>query len=450
MTRRFLLCLSSVLCLLTTAAVSAQDDLEDRVDQAIEKGLRLVWSHQRPNGMFSDTDPVNFPKFTDGTHQTFPGGSEVMSMCVLAYSGAKPESAEVAKSLDVFLKLPLEQTYTLGFRIIALAEFWRHAQTKTKDDLRKTMAKDAKALIDIQLGNGAWHYAKRETDKFYDFSNTQIAVLALGLAVECGVEIPDEVFQKVGQLYLSRQRDDGGWDYGHPQYGNKNSYGSMTAAGVASLIIVRDMLDPQGGCPCGGGRSKSTGNSQVDKAIDRGIEWLGQKFTPSLNPGWTTSLNPYWLYCCQRVGIATGMKYFASHDWYREGAETLLRSQSGSGAWIDYHNTCFSLLFLLKGRGPVLMNKLKYDGRWNLHGHDAANLAEYVGQIKEQRILWQVVETKSPLAELHESPILYITTEERVELPAEFKTTLRRFTDTGGTVLLEASCGSPAGKTFCE
>ncbi|MBN2581814.1 MAG: DUF4159 domain-containing protein, partial [Planctomycetes bacterium] len=25
-----------------------------------------------------------------------------------------------------------------------------------------------------------------------------------------------------------------------------------------------------------------------------------------------------------------------------------------------------------------------------------------------------------------------------------------RFTDTGGTVLLEASCGSPAGKTFCE
>lgn len=450
MVTRYLLAASTLLSLLTVATGSAQDTLEERVDQAIERGLQLVRSRQRDNGMFTELDPASFPKPRDGTSPSFPGGSEVMSMCVLAYSSAKPESAEVAKSLDVFMKLPLEQTYTLGFRIIALAEFWKHAQTKTREELRKAMDRDAKALVAIQLANGGWHYAKRDTDKFFDFSNTQVAVLALGLAAECGVEIAPEVFEKAGQLYLNKQRDDGGWDYGHPQFGNTHSYGSMTAAGVANLIVIRDILDPMSGCPCSGSRSKASGNSQVDRAIERGIAWLGGKFSPSTNPDNSTTLHPYWLYSCQRVGIATGMKYFGDHDWYREGAETLIKSQSGSGAWIDYHNTCFGLLFLMKGRGPILMNKLKYDGRWNLHNRDVANLAEYVGQLKEQRMLWQVVETRSPLDELHESPILYITAEEKVELPAEFKATLRRFTDTGGTVLLEASCGNPAGKTFCE
>ena len=449
MMRRIALGAAALCCLIVPSAANAQTDFDEKVDQAIERGVRHVWARQRDNGMFSNLNPNSFPKPTGGINTTFPGGAEVLGMCVLAYSGARPESPEVEKSLKVFTKLDLEQTYTLGFRIIALAEFYRHGQNKTKSKLRKAMARDAKRLVEIQLGHGGWHYAKRDSDKFFDFSNTQIAVLALALAVECGVEVPLEAFRKVGQLYVSRQRDDGGWDYGHPQYGNKNSYGSMTAAAVASLFIIRDIVDPKQGCPCRGGRSRSTGNSAADAAMKRGIKWLGDRFSATSNPGWRGGV-AYWLYCCQRVGIATGMKYFGTHDWYREGAEALLSRQGRSGGWANWNDTCFALLFLIKGRGPIIMNKLRYDGPWNLHSRDVANLAGYVGKLKEQRINWQVIELVSPLEEMHESPILYITAEGKISLPEDYKAKLRRFTDTGGTVLLEASCGSAGGKGFSE
>ncbi len=438
-----------LVCLVTPHTAWGQTAFEEKVDRAIEQGVAYVRGRLRPNGMFSDLDPHDFPRPSGGVRTTFPGGSEVMGMCVLAYGRADPEAPEIRKALKVFIELPFEQTYTLGFRMIALAEFYRHAKTKTRAWLRRAMAHDARSLVDIQLGHGGWHYARRSTDRFFDFSNTQIAVLALGLAVDCGVEVPLDAFRKVGQLYVERQRDDGGWDYGHPQYGNENSYGSMTAAAVASLFIIRDILDPRQGCPCRGRRSRPTGGSKADEAMERGIEWLGERFSPVRNPGWRGQVT-YWLYCCQRVGIATGMKYFGTHDWYREGAEALLSSQRGNGSWREWNMTCFALLFLIKGRGPIIMNKLKYDGKWNLHPRDLANLADQTGKMKEQRINWQVIETASPLEEMHESPILYITAEEQVDFPEEFKTKLRRFTDTGGTVLLEASCGNPAAGRFWE
>ncbi len=52
------------------------------------------------------------------------------------------------------------------------------------------------------------------------------------------------------------------------------------------------------------------------------------------------------------------------------------------------------------------------------------------------------------LEELHDAPVLFISVETPPEFTAEEKKKLRAFTDTGGTILLEASCGNPDVRTW--
>ena len=76
-------------------------------------------------------------------------------------------------------------------------------------------------------------------------------------------------------------------------------------------------------------------------------------------------------------------------DWYREGTQTLVETQDAlSGYWAGTGpgesepliGTSFALLFLSKGRWPVLLAKLQHgDGDdWNHHRSDVANLTRYV------------------------------------------------------------------------
>jgi hypothetical protein len=270
-------------------------------------------------------------------------------------------------------------------------------------------------------------------------------MLALQQAVSCGVEVKPEVFIKLMDRYLTKQRDDGGWNYGRTDgwFATQPSYGSMTGAAVANLYLIRDILSGTTGCPCKGDSSPSRHNQKIDESIKRGFKWLGDKFSADKPPGGGEML--YWLYSVERVAIATGYKYLGKHDWYAEGATTVVRMQKGDGSFgagDRIPDTCFALLFLIKGRGPVLMNKLEFDGEWDRHPHDAEKVADYIGGLKEQRINWQVINLDIPVEDMHDSPIMYITAESALKLTAEHKKKLRDFTDSGGTILFEASCGN--------
>ena len=76
----------------------------------------------------------------------------------------------------------------------------------------------------------------------------------------------------------------------------------------------------------------------------------------------------YYLYGLERAGRLSGLRFFGRHDWYREGAEELVRIQdhlTAPGGASDQEGdpllaTSFALLFLAKGRSPVLVNKLRH------------------------------------------------------------------------------------------
>jgi hypothetical protein len=93
----------------------------------------------------------------------------------------------------------------------------------------------------------------------------------------------------------------------------------------------------------------------------------------------------------------------------------------------------------------VLFQKLEFQGEWNMHRRDLANLAQYIEKYKtEQMFHWQITSLQVPVEELHDAPILYLTAESVPKWGDEEKKKLRAFTDTGGTVLVEASCGNAA------
>ena len=61
-----------------------------------------------------------------------------------------------------------------------------------------------------------------------------------------------------------------------------------------------------------------------------------------------------YLYGLERVGDLTSRHLIGKHDWYREGAEYLLRRQMVSGGWGGgILDTCFALLFLKRSTTPV-------------------------------------------------------------------------------------------------
>jgi hypothetical protein len=340
---------------------------------------------------------------------------------------------------------------------MALAKLHGQLSGKKRDMIREALKADVAWLITAQGSHGGWNYKTLGgSNERYDLSNTQLAILALREAALAGIEIPAFVWQRSQALYFQLQQQDGSWNYG--KNGNKElgdsvpGYGSMTAAGLASIFITADNLDLNSGCPCRGGVSAKV-RSDLERRVDASLGWLSREFKADANPkaphepDWHRN---YWLYAVERVGIAAGYKYFGDHNWYREGAEWLVRNQQQNGSWGDIPETCFALLFLYKGRAPILFNKLEYKGEWNNHRRDIANLTAYIEKNKEQMFTWQIVSLRAPEEELHDAPILYITAETPPEFSEGDVAKLRQFTDTGGTILFEASCGNPKVRAWFQ
>ena len=111
--------------------------------------------------------------------------------------------------------------------------------------------------------------------------------------------------------------------------------------------------------------------------------------------------------------------------------------------------TSFALLFLSKGRWPVLLGKLQHgpDDDWNRHRSDVANLTRYVESRWKRDLTWQVIDLRlATVEDLLQSPVLYLCGSESPlpEQPAEQKELaqkLRGYLDRGGFLLAEGYCG---------
>src|SRR6185436_10050892 len=107
----------------------------------------------------------------------------------------------------------------------------------------------------------------------------------------------------------------------------KISYGSMTAGGLASVLLYRHALK----FPW-----------KTEPHVVKAQRWLGEHLSVSENPrisslppGFQGPTRHYWLYALERSGVLSGVDTFGERDWYREGAAALLERQAKDGFWVD-------------------------------------------------------------------------------------------------------------------
>ena len=182
------------------------------------------------------------------------------------------------------------------------------------------------------------------------------------------VHINDRTWRLAKAYWEGCQNLDGSWGY---QKGDSGT-GSMTCAGIASLIIASDMVH-QADAQVEGDHIQCCSQGDVENdRIERAMTWLGQHFSVGRESRCTAGRQSVAALLPLRRGTRGSADHpplHRQHDWYREGADYLVREQGHmadgwQGAAMPRKNrdigTSLALLFLSKGRRPVLLAKLRH------------------------------------------------------------------------------------------
>ncbi len=409
----------------------------EEVERAIRDGVHYVRDLQQPDGSLGGqpgmTELVTLALLTAGEPATEPNLARAISWISQRGPDLTPGYGTYAVALQT---MALAAADPVAHRVIIARNAAWLEQAQLHDQNRNPRA--------FHTGGGSWTYSMQRANAG-DNSNTQYAVLGLNAASEAGVPIAPRVWASARQYWEGCQLFDGGWSY---KPGIRAASGSMTCAGVSSLVITGQRLF-HGNETIEGGTIRRCGHGETDIALKRGIDWLGHNFHVDQNFGGSQEWKLYYLYGLERAGRLAGVRYFGTHDWYREGAEELVKSQNRlSGFWMGGHgpvvSTCFAVLFLAKGRAPVLMNKLRHGlgGDWDNDRDDVRNLTSLVARDWQHLLTWQVVDLeRSNVEELLQAPIAFMNGHEAPRLDEAAKNRLRDYIDQGGFLMADACCG---------
>ncbi len=321
----------------------------EEVERAIREGVRLLEEQQRADGSWADVE-----------NEAKTGTTSLVTLALLT-AGEKPDSPAVRKAHRVPPRLrPQRPEEHLRDRAADHGLRRRRARARPVADRRQCrVARTAQ----IKPGDpvnwpGSWTYSDSKRTRPGDNSNTQYALLGLHAASEAGVPVKPEVWELctclLGEKPEARRR------LGlHARF--QQSTASMTCAGISSLIIS-GLRRFQGQEFLQGETIQNCGKGGVNRNLRRASTGWPSHFQVGQNFGDGQQWKFYYLYGLERAGRLTGMRFFGQHDWYRLGAEELVHDQdklSGfwEGALIEADKvlaTSFALLFLAKGRAPVL------------------------------------------------------------------------------------------------
>jgi hypothetical protein len=458
------------------APVDISGVTEDAIQKAIDRGVDFLYSKMNANGVWDDPprQPVTKPGRPALPPQPQRRGYTVLVLNALAAAGHEKDP-QFVKAFDWLMQqrsTPEDgwSTYTIGLRLQLLASL--RLGTKYREQGNNDIAILMRTRGDTY---GLWAYRPRPVPvrpvvvpkgvppkppappavipPDGDFSNTNYAVLGLWGAMDERFEISPSPWEGLEKLYVRSQYPDGSWNYlPYPYYAQTmlrntpgaqlTGLGSMTTAAIASLYLILDYTHSGGGL--GSYRS-----CEAYKSLGKGLDWLAKNFNATKNPGdprMGDYFTGYYFYNCERVGTAGGHKYFGKHNWYPEIAATILRTQAADGsvelACGEPMNTAFAVLFLARGGGTVMMNKLQHSGDWDNRFREVAGAVDWLSRTFERSGTWQVVTLPDDVAEITDSRILFISgAKALVFTPAE-QDKLRRYVQMGGLLVFNADGNS--------
>jgi len=432
----------AILAELAGSASCAAAVTREEVERAIREGVRFLKGQQRDDGSWADVES-----------DAKTGVSSLVTLALLT-AGEKADSPTVRGALAYlrgFGPNDLNSTYAISLQTQVFA-----AAEPERDQLRIAANVNWLEQAQIRPGDpqywpGSWTYSESKHARPGDNSNTQYALLGLFAASEAGVAVKPAVWDLARAYWERSQKRDGSWAY-TPE--SSNSTASMTCAGVSSLIIS-GLRRFQGQEFLQGDRIENCGKGGANRSLQAGIDWLANHFQVGQNFGAGQQWKFYYLYGLERAGRLAGIRFFGQHDWYRIGAEELVHEQNKlTGFWegslIERDRvlaTSFALLFLAKGRAPVLINKLRHapPGDWNNDPDDIRNIVGVVSRDWKHLLTWQVVDPNvATVSELLQAPIVFLNGHQSPEFSAIGRQNLREFVEQGGFLFAEACCGNPA------
>lgn len=474
------------------AAPPLQPATPEQVQKAIERGIEYLYATQKDGNWEPTQSPNSIPTSTSGAQWT---GITALVTYTLLSTGANTRDPRLQEAISFLKKNPTQGVYALGVR----CQLW--GMLSTSDDVKAIARKEFQLLLQSvrTTGEGAGlHGYLVEPSDYYDHSASQYAALGVWGATNSVLDLglAPKYWDTSERSWRAHQNADGSWSYRYTP--NTGQSMTMTAAAVGTLYMAQDVLRGSKGGQC-------NGNVQDDQ-IERGIKWMSDNFKTATeghgNDGYHLAF--YALYGMERIGMASGRRYFGKFDWFQYGASAIVHSQNERGEWNNVIDTCFAILFLVHGRQPVAMNKLQYEidfgpppatqpveeeavdpqaakdpkkpgarpvakkpagdkansgkpadpqpttepipwpppTNWNQRPRDVANLTHWIGKQTERELNWQVVHLNVPIDELHDSQILYMAGNQTLKFPDEEIAKLRQFVEEGGLILGNADCGS--------
>jgi hypothetical protein len=420
------------------------------VEDALGRARKFLYSKQRNGNWEKSKTREKSGDGQDVTGSQF-GGLTGLAVLALLSAGENPQDERLAPAIEFLKNADIVGTYALGVRCQVTMMLPQTPETKA------LMAKDLQRLLGLMKkrgkAQGFYDYDAEGGATTYSLSRSQYAVLGVWAAAQSGHEVPRAYWSTVEKAWIAHQDESGGWNY---QLGGRKAYPltpGMTGVGVATLFITQDQLHASQGVDCKNGPRRAG-------AIERGIAWMAEHFDQVASGEKYERDYPYaTLYAVERIGVAGGLKYFGDVDWYQKGADFLIKNQKKNGSWYGgsgfigtLPDTCFGMIFLARGRAPVVFNKLNWQGgeraaagNWNQRPRDVANLTRWVGRAIERDLNWQIVNLDSPLRDLHDAPILYLSGSEAIDIKSEgHLEKLRQYVQGGGMIFAHADCGARA------
>jgi Squalene-hopene cyclase C-terminal domain len=308
-------------------------------ERSISRGLEYLGQAQSEDGSYSS--------------EAGPGITAIAAFAMLR-CGSTPNEPHVAKALEylerfvqddggIYAPDSRHQNYETSLAILCLTAANRDG--RYDELLRKAKAFDKKIQWDDDEGHdqasmnfGGAGYGSHSRP---DLSNTSFLIDALHAA---GAEADDPALERA-LVFVSRCQNlespynttefaakvnDGGFYYtiaaggesqaGKTPDGGLRSYGSMTYAGLKSMIY------------CGVGPD--------DPRVKAAYEWARKHYTLAENPGMGAQGMYYYFHTFAKALDAVGDDTLVdangvSHDWRRELAERLFELQKSDGSWAN-------------------------------------------------------------------------------------------------------------------
>lgn len=370
------------------------------------------------------------------------GGRTALATLALLSAGVDRNDLCIRRALAYLERHPMPGTYGRALRASIYSVLVQQGPAQEeKEELLRLLRRDARWLVLAMNDSGGYTYVshvdeegKGRQSNVYDNSNSQFGTLGVWICALAGHTVSNAYWQRTEEFWLGQQRQDGGWGY----HATDGSSQNMTIAGINSLIVVLDQLHARAAGKYqlfkGIARNAQAGQdiTRLAEAAGRGMQWLARNGKPYGEA--------YTQLGHERLGLASGEKYFGPHDWYRSGAEAAL----DIGRWenVSIENVSMWLLFLAYGRSPVLVNKLRWgdaEGGWDYYYRDLYHACRFLSNTYEQLYKWQIIDTQASLYDLQDAPILYITGNTALALPPEFAARLKQYVQQGGLIVGHAN-----------